>query len=334
MPTKTFSKADVCRKYLDENPQFPSATLAKLIFKNEKPLFDSVEQARTALRALRGVGSKKRISITHAHTNVGKLNPFGDLPKPLEEGQDWGAHVLSGKMRVALLSDVHIPYQDQKALTAALNFIYEWRPTHLILNGDIADFFSVSAWEKDPRQRNFPKERELVVQFLRSLRAAFKEQTILFKDGNHEDRLARYMRLKAPELLGISELELEGILKLDELKMTRIKDNRPIRLGDHLNVMHGHEFSFAISSPVNPARGFYMKAKANVIAGHLHRTSEHNEKNLNEIVIGAWSTGCLCNVHPDYARINNWNHGFATVEVEKDSGFYVKNHKIIKGQVF
>jgi predicted phosphodiesterase len=333
MPTQ-INKADVCRSYLDKYPTLPSLTLAKLIYKKEHPLFGTVEAARCSVQRIRGAVEPERYKATHAHTNVGKLNPFSNLPEPLEEGQDWNAYRLDGKMRVAILSDIHIPYQDQKALVAALNYIHAWKPSLILLNGDIADFFSVSFWEKDPRQRNFAKERELVVQFLKTLREAFPRQTFIYKDGNHEDRLARYMKIKAPELLGIDELELEQILRFADFRITRVKDNRPIRLGDHLSIVHGHEFSFQISSPVNPARGFYLKAKTNVLGGHLHRTSEHVERNLTETLVAAWSAGCLCNLHPEYARINNWNHGFALVELEKDSGFHIHNHKIIKGRIY
>lgn len=41
-----------------------------------------------------------------------------------------------------------------------------------------------------------------------------------------------------------------------------------------------------------------------------------------------WSTGCLCDLRPEYARINKWNHGFAAVTVHDDGSFDVSNQRV------
>ena len=56
-------------------------------------------------------------------------------------------------------------------------------------------------------------------------------------------------------------------------------------------------------------------------------------KDINGKVIGAWSTGCLCDLNPRYMPLNNHNLGFARVEVEPDGSFEVHNHKIINGRM-
>jgi hypothetical protein len=43
-----------------------------------------------------------------------------------------------------------------------------------------------------------------------------------------------------------------------------------------------------------------------------------------------WSTGCLCDLTPQYARVNRWNHGMAFVEVANDGSFNVSNFRINK----
>jgi hypothetical protein len=109
-------------------------------------------------------------------------------------------------------------------------------------------------------------------------------------------------------------------------------DNKRIIKAGKLNIIHGHEFG-KTSSGVNPARSFYLKAKESVLAGHLHQVSEHTEPNLSGIITTAWSTGCLCELHPEYAPINKWSHGFAHVKVNKDKTFNVRNLKILNGNV-
>ncbi len=76
-----------------------------------------------------------------------------------------------------------------------------------------------------------------------------------------------------------------------------------------------------------------MRAKANIIGGHQHQTSEHTESNINGKVVGAWSVGCLCDLHPKYRPVNKWNHGFAIVKQFKDGSFEVHNKKIIDGKI-
>lgn len=51
-------------------------------------------------------------------------------------------------------------------------------------------------------------------------------------------------------------------------------------------------------------------------------------------VTGTWSTGCLCDLHPDYAPLNKWNHGFAFVEVFNGGKFEVQNLFISDGKVY
>jgi hypothetical protein len=41
-----------------------------------------------------------------------------------------------------------------------------------------------------------------------------------------------------------------------------------------------------------------------------------------------WSTGCLCDLRPEYARYAKWNHGHAVVNVEPDGQFQVQNFRI------
>jgi len=102
----------------------------------------------------------------------------------------------------------------------------------------------------------------------------------------------------------------------------------------HLNILHGHEFGRAISSPVNAARGLFLRANATALIGHFHHTSEHITKDMNGKMIGCFSTGCLCDLRPQYARYNKWNHGFAIVRQEEENYFHVNNVKIHNGKVF
>lgn len=51
------------------------------------------------------------------------------------------------------------------------------------------------------------------------------------------------------------------------------------------------------------------------------------------MITTTWSTGCLCGMHPEYARINDWNHGFAFVKVAENGNYKVANLRIYNGEV-
>ena len=308
--------------------------------KEAPALFTGLERSRRLFRYYRGAsGPTLRRVVERTHPNgIRPLrspgNPFGRLPQPKKHfAEPWEAVQIDGPVRVLVLSDTHIPYHDRDVLLSALKYGLDRNANVILLNGDTADFFGVSHWERDPRKRDLSGEIGAVREFLGTVRDGFPKARIVFKLGNHEERWEHYLFAKAPEVVGVEDFELGKILRFGAQGITEVRDMRPIRLGK-LNVIHGHEYRFAIQSPVNPARGFYLRAKSHVLGAHLHQTSQHSEKSLEGQVISAWSVGCLCDLHPDYRPLNNWNAGFAFVEVDGKGAFQVDNPRIIGGAVY
>ncbi len=77
-----------------------------------------------------------------------------------------------------------------------------------------------------------------------------------------------------------------------------------------------------------------LRARVSALCSHFHQRSEHSTRDGNGKLLTTWSTGCLCQLAPDYAPFNEWSHGFATVAVDKNGAFEVTNHKIIDGQLW
>jgi hypothetical protein len=167
--------------------------------------------------------------------------------------------------------------------------------------------------------------------FMKALRTAFPKARIYYKIGNHEDRLEKWLRLKAPEWIGMDEFELKMLLRFGENQIQLIDSSATIKAGN-LNIIHGHEYMGG--GTVNPARNLYLKAKASTICGHFHRKSEFTTRDINNKIQGAWTTGCLCELYPEYMKgHSDWVHGFAVVKIEKDGTFSVDNKLIIDGVV-
>jgi predicted phosphodiesterase len=231
-----------------------------------------------------------------------------------------------------VIADMHIPYHNSKAVEIAIEYGLSKGIDTIYLNGDIIDCARISRWNLDHKMLNFEQVRDLFWSFNDYL-DQFKVKKI-FKVGNHEDRIENYMKSKAPELAMMSEFTIDKILKLNELSYDLVKSRQLAKAGNLL-IIHGHEFGESIFSPVNPARGLFLKAKSNALAAHNHQTSEHHENTLNNESVSCFSMGCLCSLTPDYRpfAFTKWNLGFACVEVYEDGSFIVDNRRITDNKV-
>lgn len=327
--------AEIIRDYLADNPEMGTRTLAKLIYRELPHVFTSKEQIRGIIRYHRNEHTRSPNASTDfvgVRTEEQKKEAMGwsKLPKSLAEPFDDFVMPLAAT-RILVLSDIHFPFHDEQALAIALQYGKDKNANAIILNGDIMDCYQLSRYTRDPRHFDIQVEIDNMIQFLELLKEEFR-CPVYFKAGNHEERFMNYLKVKAPELLGVAEFRLDVLCKFGELGVVNVPDKRIIKAGK-LSVLHGHEFGNTTFSPVNPARGFYLRAKRSMLAGHYHATSEHSEKDLLGEVTTVWSTGCLCDLQPEYRPFNRWNHGAAMVYVGEDGQYEVDNFRIIEGRV-
>lgn len=228
-----------------------------------------------------------------------------------------------------ILNDIHIPFHDKQALNTALKYLDE--VDTLILNGDIIDFYGLSRFVKNPVKSFVKDELELTKEFFSEIRKTFKGE-ILFKEGNHEDRLIKFICNNAPALWGVENITLKSLLDFEKYNIKQIDSIQMIKIGS-LFVLHGHEV-FAGAGLANIARTYFMKTKENIIFGHRHQQQEYVSKSLGTTVKGAWAVGCLCDLNPRYMPVNEWVHGFARVSKINVNEFDVRNYKIINGKVY
>jgi len=317
---------EIAKEYLIKYPSLPSKAIARLVYAKNKLAFNSEEHARGVIRYYRkACGDKNRNKITD-ETYMPKIN------LPVNDQVDYSPFLIDKKSFPILIGgDVHIPYYDQDALELFIERIDTVKPKTIILAGDWLDFYSISKFQHDPRKRSVKEEIDLFNIVLDSIKKVSGDAKIIFKYGNHEERYDNYLIQKAPELFEIETIQLANVLKLKERNIDIVKDKRIIKIS-HLNLIHGHEYVFSISNPVNPARGLFNRAKKTSMCLHFHQTSEHTEPTISGEIITCWSIGCLCDLHPDWMPLNKWNHGFAEV-YEEDGFFRVDNKKIINYKI-
>lgn len=338
MGLKLEKAVEIANKFPNTN----NSSLAKMLYESNVALYKDKEDARSNIRKARGSSGelhRKKIKNTAIEQkkfpNGVVYNPY-ELPDQEHHDNVPYKITVTKDTIIGLLSDIHIPFQHNQALTTALDYCKKQKITHLILNGDVIDAYMISSFQRDTSKRSFKYEIDTAKAFLTKLVEKFKGVHIIYKEGNHEARFMKFMRSKAPELLGIEAFNLSVLLGLKELGIIHVPDYKLIQAG-HLMIIHGHEFGGGIFVPVNPARGFFLRAKTNVIGGHHHSSSSHSENRLNGKQIVAYSTGHLADPNPEYKPINNWSHGFALIkhiQEGNDINFVVVNHKIINGKVY
>lgn len=322
-------KKDIVISYLEKFPDSPSKTLGRIIFNEHPGLFNSLETARKSVMTMRGVnGANKREKLTDK-TFVKSSDGEYKIKQVNIKTEDYNFEYK----KPLILSDIHLPYHEIDPIDIALEYGYKKGVDSIYLNGDVLDFFKVSRYTKDGTAMTIKEERDMFFEFIAWIKSNFNVP-IFFKAGNHEERLSKYIMDKSPELASLPELSLAQFLKLDELGVTYIDGRQKTNMGKLL-VVHGHEFGESIFSPVNPARGLFLRAKCSVLAGHNHQTSEHHENNLKGDSMACFSVGSLCQLTPDYRPFayTKWNHGFAVVEIDNDSSFVVNNKRIIENKV-
>lgn len=326
-------KRELAEEACAKHPQSPSLTLAKKIYKENPELYTNLEDARYFIRMVRGKAGdlqrKKASDKTLFDKEPRPLDPFG-LPES-EAVNKRPFKLPKACKKVLILSDIHIPYHDNHAIIAACEEGLKQGVDTIYLNGDILDFYQLSFHEKDPRKRSIANELEDARTFFAWLRETFPTQTIYYITGNHEYRLERYLRVKAPELLDCNEFKIDVLLRLREFDIINIPHRSKVYFGKLL-VEHGDKLLGA--GGVNPARTLLLKFKRPVICGHFHRTTSANSKVYDSHTDMAWSTGCLCELEPSYMEVNEHNHGAAIVDIESNGSYKVNNFLIIDGKVY
>ena len=190
--------------YISKYPYLPKRALAKIMFAENPGIFNDIEHARVTLRHY--MGARGQNSRIHE----------GNVPLlPAEISKDYSPYVIPKiNDRILVLSDIHIPFQDNNAIKLAVEYGKHVEVNTVLLNGDIFDFYSGSRFVKDPRLVDWKTEVKLAKEFLTWLRSEFPDAKIIFKVGNHEERFEIYMKQNAPLLFQTDMYHVEDLLGL------------------------------------------------------------------------------------------------------------------------
>ena len=227
---------------------------------------------------------------------------------------------ISDKTRLSpglIISDLHAPYHSKEAWSLAMQVARDLKPEWLVIIGDFADFYAVSDHDKSPERANrLDEELEAVEPLLDELDALGATDK-LYIEGNHEDRLRRYL-MKNPALARV--VSTEKLLRLKERGWEFVPYKRHARRGA---IHYTHDVGSAGRNAIYRALDVYQHS---VVTGHTHRLQYVVEGSaVGECKVSA-AFGWMGDVEQvEYMTLakarKDWALGFGVGYVDPSSGF-------------
>jgi len=170
--------------------------------------------------------------------------------------------------KLAVVPDTHSPYEDKYAWSLMLKVAKWFKPDIGIHIGDLADCYSISDYPKNPERadkhdweaqeaRNRREELDVILEGKRKV----------FCEGNHEDRLPRYLMKRAPELF--KNFTVDKMLELTANEWEHIKYQDSVKIGA---VYYTHDTGSGVKYPTRLALETFQHS---VVVGHNHRMEFH-----------------------------------------------------------
>lgn len=246
----------------------------------------------------------------------------------------WGVFLLTTPYKMKLkrrlyVPDTHAPFHDRRAWKIFLQVARDFKPEEVVILGDFFDCYTISAYTQDPKKgaRVLADEIAEGTTVLQELISACRGASFVFIEGNHEDRIRRYIRENAPKLEGI--IDTRDILRLP-------KDFHFVPWGPK-NFYKAGKLVATHGSLCNKhvAHAMVTKYGASVIFGHVHRIQEYNVRNVHGERFKGITCGWLGDVDRAAEYVTNvadWSHGFALVWFKPNGDFFIQVVEIYNDQ--
>jgi len=180
--------------------------------------------------------------------------------------------------RVVVLSDLQIPYQDNTAVDATLDFIRDYKPDELWCVGDELDAPEPSRWNKgmlgeyaDTLQDSIDLTNEIMSDYKTALG---KNKPFYVQRSNHTDRIDTYMRKFAPAFSSLTSLKIEELLGYKKLGINYLHKMHELLPG--WVMAHGDEGALN-RAPGATALNLAKRLGKSVVCGHTHRVGLQHE---------------------------------------------------------
>jgi predicted phosphodiesterase len=231
--------------------------------------------------------------------------------------------------KILFLPDPHRPFHHKPAWELMLQAMTDWKPDTIVIQGDFCDFYKLSKFKKDPRrEHSFEDEVEDCLTGLFELGLLGAKRKI-YIGGNHEERLATYLAMQAPELFAF--VTVPKLFQLEERGWEYVPYKESIKIG---KLYCTHDAGIVGRYAVQRTADAFQHP---VVFAHTHRLSYIVEGNATGEHFPAATFGWMGDVeqvdymHKIRAR-REWTLGFGTGLMGKDGNVHLTPHPIVNGK--
>lgn len=248
-----------------------------------------------------------------------KPKPWRTRPEPENVGLLAEVNRTPERPRmVVIVSDIHVPYHCEKAVNAFFDFLKETQPDEVVLNGDVADMHGASLHGDSLSENLLQEEIGCVNNFLDTVQQLAPQARIHYVEGNHEERLTRYIERRAPNMRGMTSVP--ELLGLNERGIGWTPYGKVHFLSDKVGCTHGTLHG------TNYARDTLVKYGMSLFVGHAHRPAVATmgvAGKDSDTVRGVFGCGCLIPVDsvPYMKGPTSWTQGFGVCYIMPDGTF-------------
>jgi hypothetical protein len=223
-----------------------------------------------------------------------------------------------------VLTDTHVPYQDEAALQVIRGLVSDVRPRVILHLGDLLDCFTISRFTKDRSHiLNLQDEIDAARCILHQFSQLAPDADKYLLEGNHEARLDELLNTlpgTAKELMALRDIRAAAtwpsLLRTDEIgwEFVPVKGQAhrailPRIIAKHGNVVRKHSGM--------SGKGEWEKYGKSGLSGHVHRLGQFYARDHNGN--HTWTEcGCTCRLDPPYMEDPDWAHAVVLVHFTPD----------------
>lgn len=251
--------------------------------------------------------------------------------------------VFNFRERILAFGDTQVPDVDWQALETVLKVNDDWKATRILFMGDglnasTLSRFGVPADYKVTFGDEARETRKMLEHILERAKKANPDVVMDYLEGNHEQRLQKYLDKQARDLEDVTEqdgektISMPHVLGLKELGINWIPYWQDKIVAKDVTALHGN---LARIKGGYTAHAYLDRYSGSVVAGHTHRLA-FIMRTQSGISRFAMETGSLCKreMIVPYARENqtDWQTGFALVGIDKKKDAFPSAIPIINGK--
>lgn len=191
---------------------------------------------------------------------------------------------------IFVIGDLHFPYHHKEALKSVFRAISAAKPTYIVQIGDLYDFFSATKFPKktfiDPAHE-YMSGYDYAKEFWSTINRISPRSKCYQIKGNHDERPAKRMIEKLPDLIFFLERGIKAFFEFDNVHTVH-DSTEPLDI-DGIQFIHGYY------SKLGDHAKYFRKS---VVCGHTHRAGVYIEQCNGELIFEA-NAGFLADENQD-----------------------------------